>query len=142
MTDTDAMFSGYHQWDDNNLDAYEEHIGPFLLKKGDDEAWTTITKVHPYNVNALGICHGGVLMSFADFTVFATARDNFDDENIGVTVSMNCDFISSAMLGDVVIGRGEITRVTRSMIFGRGGLYVGDKCLLTYSAVLKRIKLQ
>jgi acyl-coenzyme A thioesterase PaaI-like protein len=58
----------------------------------------------------------------------------------GVTVSFACEFLDAAREGELVEGRGEITRAGGSLIFLRGTLKSGERTLFTYSGTIKRVK--
>ena len=53
------------------------------------------------------------------------------------TISLNCDFVASAKLGDAVIGRAQITRRTRTIVFVSAQLTVADKPVLTATGIWK-----
>jgi acyl-coenzyme A thioesterase PaaI-like protein len=57
-----------------------------------------------------------------------------------VTVSFACEFLDAAREGELVEGRGEITRAGGSLIFLRGMLKSGERTLFTYSGTIKRIR--
>ena len=57
-----------------------------------------------------------------------------------VTVTCNNEFIGPAFDGDLVIGRGEVTRKGGSLIFVRAIIEVDGKPILTSSGVVKRVK--
>ena len=139
MSELTAALEGFHPWVEGGVDPFEDVIGPFYIKKMDNGSFETACEVKAINANSSGSCHGGYLMAFADFSLFAFAGDCFGGEVSGVTVSLNNDFLSAAYVGEVMIGRGEISKETGSMIFARGGLYVGERCVLTFSGVIKKL---
>jgi acyl-coenzyme A thioesterase PaaI-like protein len=57
-----------------------------------------------------------------------------------VTVSFACEFLDAAREGELVEGRGGITRAGGSLIFLRGMLKSGERTLFTYSGTIKRVK--
>ena len=78
-------------------------------------------------------------MAFADYTVTMLALSGVK-ENC-TTISFSSDFIAAARLGDWVEGEGEIVRRTGSMTFVRGSLRSGDEPVLTFQAVVRRLKI-
>ena len=56
------------------------------------------------------------------------------------TVSCNNEFVAPACNHDLVLGRGEVVRRGRSIVFSRCRLSVEDKVILVASAVIKRIR--
>lgn len=139
MSELTGALEGFHPWVDGGVDPFEDVIGPFYIKKLDNGSFETACEVKAINANSSDICHGGYLMAFADFSLFAFAGDCFEGGVSGVTVSLNNDFLSAAHIGDVIIGRGEISKETGSMVFARGGLYAGERCVLTFSGVMKKL---
>lgn len=118
-------------------DNFEDLLGPFLIKEESGEISCAVQTDERHS-NSMGILHGGFLMTFADYALFA-----FSDcgvEHPSVTVGFNSEFIAAGNAGDVVIARGECLRKTKSMVFARGSLMVGDDIIMTFSGVLKRIK--
>jgi acyl-coenzyme A thioesterase PaaI-like protein len=77
-------------------------------------------------------------MAFADYAVTMLALSGVK-ENC-TTISFSSDFISAARDGDWVTASGEVVRRTGSMTFVSGRLAVGDNVVLTFQAVVKRLK--
>jgi len=76
-------------------------------------------------------------MMFADYTL-CLAGIGGSHEGV-VTVTCNNEFIGPAFEGDLVTGRGEVTRKGGSLIFARAVIEANGKTILTSSAVLKRV---
>lgn len=137
MTNEDLKADGYHVWGD--LDPFENLIGPFYMKENGDgtykSAFVAEAERHCNNGGAL---HGGLLMSFADFALFAIAKDALDGPC--VTVGFNSEFVSAGQAGTLVEASGEIMRATRSLLFVRGQIFSGDTIIMTFSGILKRVK--
>jgi len=130
------LLEGYQQRD---LDEpFEMLIGPFYLKEEADGTYSSAFIAEEKHTNAMGAVHGGLLMSFSDFSLFSIARNHVKQDC--VTVGFNSEFITAAKVGDIVKSSGEILRATRSLIFVRGTLYTTENTILSFSGVLKRIK--
>ena len=78
-------------------------------------------------------------MTFADYCLFAMASPVLQGSG-GVTVSFACEFLDAAREGELVEGRGEITRAGGSLIFLRGTLKSGERTLFTFSGTIKRVR--
>jgi len=90
-------------------------------------------------MNGQGNMHGGAMMTFADYAIFVIARPAI--ENVpAVTLTLNSEFISAAGIGEFIEATGEIVRETGSLVFVRGKIFSGDRPLLTFSGVLKKIR--
>jgi acyl-coenzyme A thioesterase PaaI-like protein len=63
--------------------------------------------------------HGGCLMAFADYCMFAISNDVLVDDR-GVTLSFTSEFIDAAYEDELIEGHGEVVRASRSILFLRG----------------------
>lgn len=130
-----GRLEGYSTWE--GLDPCEDYMGPFYFKKGEDGEVRCAFVAETKHTNSGGTTHGGLLMTFADFSLFAIAQDSLDT-GFGVTISLNGEFVSAGNLGDFVEARGRVVRSTRSLVFVQGEVVVGDKTLLNYSGIIKK----
>ncbi len=62
-------------------------------------------EVGEQHLNALKICHGGIIAFLADTTMGVAMRTTGP---IGVTIEMNVNFIYGAKPGDVLVGEGQV----------------------------------
>ena len=124
----------FRHWDGDNA---EDHNGPFFFALVDG-AIETAFRVQSRNCNAHKTLHGGISMMFADYTLCLAAIGGTHDGVL--TVSCTSEFIGPAFDGDLVIGRGEVTRKGGSLVFARAVLEANGKTILTSSAVLKLVK--
>ena len=115
----------------------EDDIGPFYYRREGDGLRLGF-RVAAKNCNGIGTAHGGVMMCFADYAATMLALSGVK-ENCA-TISFTSDFMAGARRGDWVTGRGEVVKRTGSMTFLRGELSVDDKLLLSFQAVMRRLK--
>lgn len=136
---TTGPFAGWSTWG-NGSDPFETLAGPFYMRSavGGGYECAFIPQVH--HANGMGNIHGGALMTFADFALFAHAHD-YMGEHPCVTMQFESQFVGGAQVGAMITSAGEIVRATRTMIFIRGLISQSDKPVLAYSAILKRIGL-
>lgn len=136
----DARFAGYHTWEEGH-DPFEDMVGPFFFKETEPGKYRCAFLAEPHHCNGGGFMHGGMLMTFADFALFVYARPILMTEGAhAVTVSFSSEFTSSARPGDFVESTGEIVHATRSMIFIRGTIFTGERMLLNFSGVIKKVR--
>ena len=128
------LADGYRPWGGD--DPFEDMIGPLFLKENADGINRTAFYSERRHVNSGGALHGGMLMSFADYSLFAIARGQLDGP--AVTVGFNSEFISAVGAGHLIESTGEVLRATRSLLFVRGTVFTGEQTLLSFSGVLKR----
>jgi len=118
-------------------DTAEDYTGPFFFHM-EGEHPRTAFRVQQHNCNAHDSVHGGVLMTFADYTLCLGANGG-ESESVA-TVSCNNEFIAPAFKGDLIQGEAEVIKRGGSMVFVRCTLRVDDTVVLTSSAVIKRIR--
>jgi uncharacterized protein (TIGR00369 family) len=96
-------------------------------------------RVEPRHCNPMGICHGGMLATFADMLmpVGAIMTVPAVQRHFLPTVSLQIDFIGPARVGDWVEGEMQVLRTTRSLVFAQGLVRSGDAVVLRCSGVFK-----
>lgn len=132
----DGPFAGWTTWSAGS-DPYETAIGPFCFRV-EDGATRCGFEPKPHHLNGGGTIHGGCLMSFADFALFAIAHNALTGAK-AVTLTCNSEFIGAGTMGGVVEATGEVLRETRSLIFVRGLVTQASRPLLAFSGTLKKI---
>ena len=121
------------------VDPFEELVGPLCFKEDEDGRLRFAFEASPQHANTSGQIHGGMLMTFADFALCLAAIHGLPDERC-VTVSLSGEFTAPGAVGDFVESTAEVVRRTRSMTFVRGQVTAGDRTLLNYSAIVKRLR--
>ena len=115
---------------------FGDGVGPLLVRS--DESGFAL-RARPKHCNARGTVHGGMLMTLADQVLGLTVQRAVGSVDVA-TVSLNCDLVSGAAVGDLIEGEATITRMTRSIVFVRGRLRCGDRVILTASGLWKRLQ--
>lgn len=110
-------------------------LGPFWTKlEGERRLYGFLAEAR--HLNQSGLVHGGMLTAFADQTLGLTAfRANGGRRQ--VTVQLDTHFLSAAKEGEFVVAHAEVVRLTRSLIFLRCELKVGERVVATASGVWK-----
>lgn len=119
------------QVDQSGFGAY---AGPVLRKDGD--AFTF--EIAEHHLNGDERLHGGMMMTLASIVLGEVAKQTVAAKTPGAKVrplSLNCDFVSAGEKGDVVEGKAEVTRATRTVLFISGDLRVGERILMTATGV-------
>lgn len=135
---TDGPFAGWTTWS-NGADPYETAIGPFCFRSDGDRARCAFLPRREH-LNGGGAIHGGALMSFADFSLFAIAHNALAGAK-AVTATFNSEFLSAGAPGAIVEAEGDVLRATRSLVFVRGLVTQGSRPLLAFSGTLKKLAL-
>ena len=91
------------------------------------------------NGNGAGdVVHGGAMMTFADI-VLGFAASKATKNPYCVTVQMNYHFVGAAKIGSFVTCKAEIVRVTRSLVFARALIRLGDQDIGSVDALFKPV---
>ena len=120
-------------------DPFEDTAGPMYESAAGIEPRRCAMKLEAKHCNTAGIVHGGLLMTFADYSTFALARESIGPHG-GVTVSMTSDFTSAARAGDLIEAAVEVVKATRSMVFVQGRISVEETTVMSVSVVLKKLR--
>ncbi|WP_184721071.1 PaaI family thioesterase [Caulobacter sp.] len=130
-------WAGWRTW--SGLDPFEDQSGPFYFREDDAGVVTTAFRAETKHMNGGGFMHGGCMMTFADFSLFAIAWKELADSR-AVTVSLNGEFVGPARPGDLVTATGEVVRAGGSLLFIRGLIATGGSPMLNFSGVVKKIR--
>jgi uncharacterized protein (TIGR00369 family) len=131
---TTGEFAGWWTWTRDN---YEVHNGPFWHRE-ENGSVRCVFRVEQKHINGGGAVHGGCLMTFADYCLFAIANTVLKEDR-GVTLSFATEFIDAVYKGELVEGTGEVVRAGRSIIFMRGMLTAAGRPVLSFSGTVKRV---
>ena len=95
-------------------------------------------RVEQRHTNPLGICHGGMLATFADMLVPCTTMYMPERERRFLpTISLQIDYLGSAKLGAWVQGEAQVLRTTRNLLFGQGLVTADGEPALRFSGIFK-----
>ena len=134
-------FDGWMSW--LGVDAFEDQSGPFYFREEADGAVRCAFRAEAKHMNGGGFMHGGCMLTFADFCLFALShpvRQRAGDHGPSVTISLNGEFAGAAKLGDLVEATGEVVHRGGSLIFVRGLVSTGGRAMLNFSGVIKNVK--
>lgn len=112
---------------------FNKHVGPVWRSPDGSEFLLDLRDIH---LNGGGALHGGMAMALADIVMGRTVRDALEGAK-ALTISLNCDFIGPANLGDRIRGTAAITRKTRSIVFVSSELAVEGRPVLTATGIWK-----
>ena len=127
--------SGYQPFEYS--DPFENLVGPLGYRVSDGKISFAFL-AEPHHRNTGDTLHGGMLMTFADFALCLAATWDQPGEKC-VTVSFNCEFVAAGKPGELIESTCEVVRRTRSLTFVRGTIVVGDRVLVSFSGIVKRL---
>ena len=134
-TITEGEFAGWYTWPGEPFE--HDTAGPFYMRKADDGTMVAAFRAERKHMNAGGVVHGGALMTFADFALFALAHSNEDDGD-GVTVAFTSEFLAGALEGELIEARGEVMGGGRAITFVRGVITSDGRPVLNFSGTIKK----
>jgi uncharacterized protein (TIGR00369 family) len=132
---TSGEFAGWWTW---TRDPFEVNNGPFWHRDEENGQIRCALRLEKKHMNGGGAVHGGCLMAFADYCLFALGNKVLVDGR-AVTLSFSSEFIDAAYEGELIEGHGEVVRAGRSIVFMRGTLSSAARTVLTFAGTLKRI---
>ena len=137
MTDTTETLKA-SGWTLVDTSGFLHLVGPLwerLLNGEHEYALVTEDKHH----NRRGRVQGGLLMTFADRSCGMTARYVSGRPTLA-TVQMDVQFIDSGKIGETLISKPRVVRVTRTLIFMTTEVTANERCIVTASGVFKILK--
>ena len=137
MTDTAETLTA-SGWTLVETAGFRHLVGPLwerLVDGAHEYALVTEDKHH----NRRGRVQGGLLMTFADRSCGMTARYVSGRPTLA-TVQMDVHFIDSGKIGETLISKPRVVRVTHSLIFMTTEVTANERCIVTASGVFKILK--
>jgi acyl-coenzyme A thioesterase PaaI-like protein len=113
-------------------------VGPLWQRVVDGEHEYAILAQDKHH-NRRGLVQGGLLMTFADRSCGMTARYVSGRPTLA-TVQMDTHFVDSGKIGEILISKPRVVRLTRSLIFMTTEVTAGERCIVIASGVFKILK--
>lgn len=111
-------------------------IGPFYRPADVSDATVLGFVADARHANKRGVVHGGMVATAFD-TALGDCCWHVTDQRPSVTVQLSIQYISALELGDFAVVTAEIVRRTRTLIFARGTMRVGERAVATADGVWK-----
>ena len=116
-----------------------KHIGGIEFKKISENNFEFQSKVQNFNLNSAGISHGGYIAAILDNGMGSAAHKVINDGKRCVTISLDIKFIGSSKENDILIGKVNITKKTKTLVFVRAELFQAENIIATASGIWKII---
>ena len=138
MTDTATETLKASGWTIVETTGFVHLVGPLWQRvvNGDHEYAVVAQDKHH---NRRGLVQGGLLMTFADRSCGMTARYVSGRPTLA-TVQMDTHFVDSGKIGEILISKPRVVRLTRSLIFMTTEVTAGERCIVIASGVFKILK--
>jgi acyl-coenzyme A thioesterase PaaI-like protein len=129
-------WAGWTNWPNEPFEY--ETAGPFYFRV-DEKGPVAAFRAERKHMNGGGVMHGGCLMTFADFALFAIAYDAMDG-GYGLTVAFTSEFLDGPRIGEWIEARGEILRAGGTLVFVRGLVTADGRPCLNFSGTLRKAR--
>ena len=101
---------------DETKKGFMQNIGDLSFKKIDETNYEFSIKVEEKCLNTGKIAHGGFIATIAD-TGMGNAAHIAAGNTRAVTVNLDIKFISAGKQGDILVGKVEILKKTKTLVF-------------------------
>lgn len=135
MTDT-LLQKGFVKC--SQSDGFCEHIGPFYEQIQQSEIVRALP-IDKRHLNPEGVVNGGVILSFMDYVIYRAIGDEISHNIQFATINLNSNFLAAAKIGNTLLGKGNIIRKTRSVIFAEGIITTEKRDIMTATGIWKII---
>jgi acyl-coenzyme A thioesterase PaaI-like protein len=132
VSDFDPAKAGWERLPDAG---FLDLVGP-LWRKRDEHGLAFGFRAEPKHANLINVVQGGMLMTFGDRALGIAAWEAAQT-NVCVTIQFDMQFICAGEIGDFIEIRPEVIRTTKSLVFLRGMLVVGDRIVASANGVWK-----
>jgi acyl-coenzyme A thioesterase PaaI-like protein len=114
--------------------AFGTHVGPFYRPDGNKRLCGFVADER--HGNKRGVTHGGMLATAFDIALGNACWDAAG-ERPSATIQLNIQYVGALQLGEFATVQAEIIRTTRSLVFVRGVMMVGDRVVATGEGIWK-----
>ncbi len=101
---------------DESKKGFMKHLGGLNFRKIEENNFEFSVEIKEMHLNTGGIAHGGFLATIADAGM-GTAAHMISENKRCVTINLEIKFLSAGKLGDDLIGKVQILKKTKTLIF-------------------------
>ena len=123
----------------SKVSGFMHHNGGLMFKEISEVQYEFKTTIKDIHLNKREITHGGFICSLIDAGA-GTAVYRTTNQKSCVTVSLDIKFIAPSRLGDEILGKVNILKKTKSMLFVNCNLYINKNIIASATGVWKVIK--
>src|ERR1700691_1889172 len=138
MTDMAAEKLRASGWTMVETSGFLSLVGPLWERVVDGEHEYALEAQDKHH-NRRGLVQGGLVMTFADRSCGMTARYVSGRPTLA-TVQLDVHFVDSGKIGEILISKPRVVRVTRSLIFLTTEVSAAERCIAMASGVFKILK--
>lgn len=112
---------------------YFRALGPLYTRPTSTGGLVVAVRIREAHANALGIAHGGMLVTLADGAMgvnLSLTRPSTRNAQSTVTTTLHTEFLSAARVGDWLEAHANVRRNGRRIVFAECTLKVGEREVL------------
>lgn len=126
----DSIPEGFHPFPKDG--SYQDTIAPVYVRMNDDGLDFAL-KIDEHHCNALGICHGAVLMGLMDLALVANVAHAYGEFKGMPTININLNYLRAGKKGEWIQTAIRPADLSATMGFCEGTI-VGDKGDLVHAS--------
>ncbi len=121
-------------------EAFVNTVGPFFTRQEPNGAWRVGLLVDERHANHVGVAHGGLLASLADFTLGINIMRRAPPGTSFVTAHLKIDYVGAARIGEWLEASASIDKDSGRLQFVHGALVSGGRTVVTASAIFAKVE--
>ena len=123
----------------SKVSGFMHHNGGLMFKALSENEYEFKATIKEFHLNKREITHGGFICSLIDAGA-GTAVYRASNNQSCVTISLDVKFIAPSRLGDEILGKVNILKKTKSMLFVNCNLYINKNIIASATGVWKVVK--
>ena len=123
----------------SRVSGFMHHNGGLYFREVSENEYEFKAIIKEFHLNKRQITHGGFICSLIDAGA-GTAVYRASNNQSCVTVSLDVKFIAPSKLGDEIVGKVNILKKTKSMLFINCNLYINKNIIASATGVWTVIK--
>ena len=123
----------------SRVSGFMHHNGGLYFREVSENEYEFKAIIKEFHLNKRQITHGGFICSLIDAGA-GTAVYRASNNQSCVTVSLDVKFIAPSKLGDEIVGKVNILKKTKSMLFINCNLYINKNIIASATGIWKVIK--
>ena len=123
----------------SKVSGFMHHNGGLYFREISENEYEFKATIQEFHLNKREITHGGFICSLIDAGA-GTAVYRVSNNQSCVTVSLDVKFIAPSRLGDEILGKVNILKRTKSMLFVNCNLYINKNIIASATGVWKVIR--
>ena len=123
----------------SRVSGFMHHNGGLYFREVSENEYEFKAIIKEFHLNKRQITHGGFICSLIDAGA-GTAVYRASNNQSCVTISLDVKFIAPSKLGDEIVGKVNILKKTKSMLFINCNLYINKNIIASATGVWKVIK--